>query len=153
MILNRKEGDLFKNAMMVIIPVVYIALILSLGFLGYNIFSAPVEEGPPPEDVVLIHVSNEREETMTVTVELISQQDYPGSMPGNHTFDITDFDEKGIEYNETVTFSSSGHSYYNYPMELRVFRTDEGEELLETKSIRLTVGQSSGNERGFEVTI
>lgn len=152
---NREKKDIFERSWIFLIVTIYILLIVSLGFLGYHIFSAPTPESPPPDDVVMVHVTNEGNKSMNMTVKMIDDQVIPSwSFEGmNYTANITDFDEKRVLPGETVTFKSSGHGLDNWPMDIRVYRTDNGEELIAEKSVRLTVGQSSENQREFSIDV
>ncbi len=151
---NRDEKDIFQKTWIFLIVTIYILLIVSLGFLGYHIFRAPVPESPPPNDVVMVHVTNKGNESMNMTVKMIDDSWNPIWKHFNATNNITSFSEKTIEPEETVTFKTDPHSTYdNFPMEIRVYRTDDGEELLTKKRVRLTLGQSNENEREFSIDV
>lgn len=150
---GREEKDIFEKSWLYIIVTIYVLLILSLGFLGYHIFTAPVSESPPSEDVVIVNVYHYGDEPINMTVKLIDDSRMPIWKQFNATHNITSFGEKRVLPDQIATFKSSGHTYDNYPMDLQVYGTDNGEELLAQKSVRLTAGQSSGNEREFSIDV
>ncbi len=152
---KRKDNDFLEKYWFIFITIIYLALIVSLSFLGYNILKASVQESPPPEDLVTIHITNEGEIPRNITVKMIDDSLMPIWEHYDVTNNITSFGEEMISPGETVTFETCARSTYdNFPMIIRVYETDDGgKELLNEKNVRLTLGQSSGNQREFSTDV
>lgn len=152
---ERKSEGFMERYWFIFIAIIYVALIVSLSFLGYNILEAPVQESPSPEDLVTVHVTNEGENPRNMTVKMIDNSLMPIWKHYDATNNITGFGEEMVLAGETVTFEARAHSTYdNFPMKIKVYEIDdEGDELLNEKGVRLTLGQSSGNQREFSIDV
>ncbi|MFO7791669.1 MAG: hypothetical protein R6W73_01630 [Candidatus Saliniplasma sp.] len=150
---KRKNKDFLEKYWFIFIAIIYVVLIVSLSFLGYNILKAPVQESPP-EDLVKVHVTNEGENPRNMTVKMIDNSLMPIWEHYDATNNITGFGEEMVLPGETVTFETRAHSTYdNFPMKIRVSEIDDSEEVLAEKSVRITIGQSSDNQKEFEIDV
>lgn len=141
------------------IAVLYVIVLLSGSVIGYYMSLTPSREMPEEDkvksDEVAVWVHNEVNVTRNLTVRMYGDPMVePPDIDVDINWNITSFDTKKVEGYEKVMFKTKSSSTYdNYPFDIKVYEDGDMSEAVAERSVRLTVGQSSGNENIFHVYV
>ncbi len=133
-----------------LVALLYVGLIFSLSIIGFYVSKAPMKEEFVEDDEVIVKVKNESNRTMNLTVKMEGDSLFEGKFKQK----ISSFGTKMVEEGEIAKFETQvDSSFDNFPFDILVYETNDMDDPIRVKGVRLTVGYKTGNQNEFEVTV
>jgi len=145
-----KNSSFLEKHWKKLIASLYIGLIFSLSIIGFYVSKAPMKEEFVEDNEVIIRVKNESNRTMNLTVKMEGDSSFEGKFKQK----ISAFGSKMVKEGEIAKFKIQvDSSFDNFPFDILIYETDDMDEPIRVKGVRLTVGYKTGNNNEFEVTV